>query len=141
MTGARHRAREAALQTLYLREVGRTTAAAALEAYFAEHGADLDEARRAFVGRLVAGTDAGATDLDALIGRHSRNWRVERIATIDRLILRLAVWELQHEADTPPAVVIDEAIELARTFGGEESVRFVNGVLDGIRRSLDTPGA
>ena len=60
----------------------------------------------------------------------------ERLAVIDRLILRMAVWELQHQPDTPPAVVIDEAIELARTFSTDDSVKFVNGVLDAIRLGL-----
>jgi len=138
VNGARHRAREAALQTLYLREVGRTSTVAALDAYFGEHGADLDQDLREFVSRLVTGADAEAAALDALIGRHSRNWRIERLSTVDRLILRLAAWELLHESETPAAVVLDEALELARTFSGEDAVRFINGVLDGILQSLGT---
>jgi N utilization substance protein B len=71
-----------------------------------------------------------------VIAAHSEHWRVSRLATIDRLILRMAVWELRHEAETPAPVVLDEAIELARTFSGEGAVAFVNGVLDGIRKAL-----
>jgi len=138
VSGARHRAREAALQTLYLREVGRTSTAAALDAYFGEHGADLDQDLREFVSRLVTGVDAEAAALDALIGRHSRNWRIERLSTVDRLILRLAAWELLHEGETPAPVVLDEALELARSFSGDDAVRFINGVLDGILHSLGT---
>ncbi len=64
------------------------------------------------------------------------NWRVERMAVIDRLVLRLAVYELLADPDTPPRVVINEALELARTYSGEEAVRFVNGVLDAVRKAL-----
>ena len=77
--------------------------------------------------------------LDALIEQHTQHWRLERLAIIDRLILRMAVWELQHD-DTPAAVVLNEAIELARPFGAGRR-RFVNGVLDGVRKTLEaTPG-
>ncbi len=71
-----------------------------------------------------------------MIQAHSEHWRLERLAVIDRLILRIAVWELRHAPDTPPAVVMNEALELARTFSTDDAVRFVNGVLDAIRKSL-----
>ena len=136
MSSPRHRAREAALQALYLWEVGRTEPAQAVETFFSEHAADAPEAVRAFAGRLVLGTTDEVGELDALIARHSEHWRLERLAVIDRMILRMAAWELRHDTDTPPAVVLNEAIELARTFSADDSVRFVNGVLDGIRTSL-----
>jgi N utilization substance protein B len=82
------------------------------------------------VGELAA--------LDAVIGEHSQHWRVDRLAVVDRLVLRLAVWEFRHEGDTPAAVVINEAIELARRFSGDESARFVNGVLDAISKNMKT---
>lgn len=91
---------------------------------------------REFATAIVLGTAAEAADLDALIAQHSEHWRVERLAVIDRLVLRMAVWELRHATDTPAAVVLNEALELARTFSTDDSVRFVNGVLDGIRKSL-----
>jgi N utilization substance protein B len=133
----RHEAREAALQILYFAEVGRTSPELALEAFFAEHAPDAAEAVRDFAARLVRGTTAEASGLDDLIAGHSQHWRLERMATIDRIVLRLAVWELRHEPETPPAVVMNEALELARTFSSDESVAFVNGVLDGIRRTLE----
>lgn len=136
MTQARHAAREAALQALYLWEIGRTSPVAALDAYFAEHGAELSETARAFTQQIVLGVAEQLTEIDRLIADHAQHWRLDRMAVIDRLILRLAVWELRHGGDTPPAVVIDEALELARTFSGEESVKFVNGVLDAVRKSL-----
>jgi len=132
----RHQAREAALQVLYFSEVGGATPDAALDAYFAEHLPEAGESLRAFATVLVRGTATDRAALDELIGRHSQHWRVDRLAVIDRLILRMAAWELQHQSDTPAAVVIDEAIELARTFGTDESPRFVNGVLDAIHATL-----
>ena len=134
-TGPRHRAREAALQILYFWEVGRASPDEALEAFFAEHEPDAPEALRAFAAALVHGTIAEVGALDAVVAAHSANWRLDRLAVIDRMILRMAVWELRHEPDTPAAVVIDEAIELARTFSTDDSVRFVNGVLDAIRKA------
>jgi N utilization substance protein B len=133
---ARHEARAAALQALYLWEVGRVGPDEALETYFREHQAEAEGASRAFTETLVHGTATEVSAIDPIIERHSQHWRLERLAVIDRLILRMAIWELQHEPGTPPAVVIDEAIELARTFGTDESVRFVNGVLDAVRKSL-----
>ena len=134
--GARHASREAALQVLYLCEVGRADPDLALETYFAEHQPDAEPGLRAFTSALVRGVVESRTALDALVGAHATNWRVERLALIDRLILRLGAWELQQTPDTPAAVVLDEAIELARTFGTDDSPGFVNGVLDGIRKKL-----
>jgi N utilization substance protein B len=141
VNGSRRQAREAALQILYFWEVGRAQPQAALEAFFREHRPDADAAVVAFAGRLVHGTVAGLEELDRTIARHSEHWRLDRMAVIDRLILRMAVWELLHESETPPAVVLNEAIELARQFSTEEAVRFVNGVLDAVRRRLgEHPG-
>ena len=136
-TGSRHQAREAALQILYFWEVGGTPVDDAVNAFFAEHHPDAGDDVRSFARQLVVGTVAEVAASDALITQHARNWRLERFAMIDRLILRMATWELLHQPETPAAVVLDEAIELARTFGTEDSVRFVNGVLDGIRKTLE----
>jgi N utilization substance protein B len=140
MSSPRHFAREAALRALYLWEVGRVGPAQALETLFVEHEPEAPEAVRAFARVLVLGTAAEVTSLDALITQHSAHWRLERLAIIDRMILRMAAWELQHEPETPDAVVINEAIELARQFSTEDSVRFVNGVLDSIRKSIGEDG-
>ena len=136
MINPRHKAREAALRSLYLWEVGRTTPDAAIETFFAEHMPDATDSIRAFTRMLVMGTVDEVGVLDELIQKHSEHWRLERLALIDRLILRMAAWELRHSPDTPPAVVLNEAIELARTFSTDEAVKFVNGVLDAIRKSL-----
>ena len=133
----RHQARAAAIQALYLWEVGRVGPGEALETYFREHQADAGDASRALTETLVHGTVSEVAAIDPIIERHSQHWRLERLAVIDRLILRMAIWELQHEPETPAPVVIDEALELARTFGTDESVRFVNGVLDAVRKTIE----
>jgi N utilization substance protein B len=140
MTAPRHEAREAALQALYLWEVGRVTPDEALATFFHEHQRDADDSVRAFAATLLHGVAAQVSDLDRVIEQHITNWRIERLSAIDRLVLRLAVWELRAQPETPPAVVLNEAIELARTFGSDESVRFVNGVLDAIRKTLEESG-
>ena len=139
MTGARRRAREAALRILYFWEVGRAEPHTALDIYFAEHQPDAEPSVRDYADRLVQGTIAELEALDGVIAHHSTNWRLERLAVLDRLILRLAVWELLHQTDIPPAVVVNEAIELARRFSTEDAVRFVNGVLDGVIKRPDGP--
>ena len=135
--GPRRQAREAALQILYFWEVGRADPQVAIDAFFDEHQPESAEAVRAFASELVFGTVTGVADLDATIEQHSTRWRIERLAVIDRLILRMAIWELRHTRDVPAAVVLNEAVELARRFSSEEAVRFVNGVLDAVRKSLE----
>ena len=95
---------------------------------------------RNFASALVFGTVRDLAALDRLIDAHSQHWRVDRLAVVDRLILRMATWELMHEPDVPHAVVLNEAVELARRFSADESVGFVNGVLDAIRKTLEQSG-
>ena len=123
----RRLARELALQTLYSVEVGRHEPAHAL-ADVAE-GADLGE-DRAFVRDLVLGTLESSEECDSVIVPLLQGWTIERLPTLDRLLLRMGVYELRHRRETPPAVVINEAVELAKKFSTEDSGRFVNGVLD-----------
>ena len=136
---ARHAAREAALQMLYQWEVGRASADEAFATYWPSHDPDgaVTEEARAFANGLVRATIARLGEADALIAAHARNWRLERMAVIDRLVLRLGITELLNDPDTPPTVVINEALELARTFSGEEPVPFINGVLDAVRKTLN----
>jgi N utilization substance protein B len=136
----RHRAREAALQVLYFWEIGRVEPGEALDTFFREHKTDEAGDVREFAGTLVHGTIASLVELDRVIEQHSANWRLERLAVIDRLILRMAIWELKHEPGIDAAVVLNEAIELARTFGNDDSVRFVNGVLDAVKKTLQGSG-
>jgi len=135
----RHAAREAALQMLYQWEVGRVSMVEVRETFWS-HDPDevepLSEELHAFATRLADGVADGITQLDPVISGAAEHWRIERMNVMDRLILRLAVHEFQQEPDTPGKVIINEALELARTFSGDESVRFINGVLDAIRRTL-----
>jgi len=134
----RHRAREAALQMLYQSEIGRTGAGETIATFWpaSDPQGDVDDDLRAFANGLVRDTLERVESIDRLLATHAHNWRVERMAVIDRLVLRLAVSELLKHPDTPPKVVINEAIELARTFSGDEAVGFVNGVLDAVRKDL-----
>jgi len=133
----RHRWREAALQLLYQWEIGRLDRAGlddASELYWEVHPGP--EGSRAFARTLVIGTTEHVEEIDPLLEASTENWRLSRLAVVDRLIMRMAVYELVY-SDTPPAVVIDEALELARTYGGEQTVPFVNGVLDNVFRTLE----
>jgi len=94
-------------------------------------------ARDSFMEELVKGTAAALSDIDKRIAVHSEHWRLERMPLVDRNILRMAIFEML-EGRTPPPVVIDEALELARRFSGDESVPFINGVLDAVRKDLGT---
>lgn len=149
---ARHRAREAALQMLYQWEVGRVSAQDAVRTYWPGRDAPpspddehadfdpehaIDEIGRAFANALVTGTIQRVAETDALIAAHAKNWRLERLAIIDRLILRMAMYELLAEPETPAKVIINEALELARTFSADDAVPFVNGVLDAARKALE----
>lgn len=135
---ARHRAREAALQMLYQWEIGRTSPADTILTYWPAQDEDreLTEAHREFANGLVRGTTARVAEIDRLLGSRAQNWRVERMAVLDRGIMRLATYELLAEPQTPARVIINEALELAREYSGEEAVAFVNGVLDGVRKEL-----
>ena len=122
----RRYARELALQTLYSVEVGKNDPAAALEQTFA---GPADSEGRAFVRDLVLGTLEHAERSDEVIAPLLQGWTLERLPTLDRLVLQMGVYELRHSPQTPAAVIINEAVELAKKFSTEDSGRFVNGVL------------
>jgi N utilization substance protein B len=136
---ARRSARAAALQMLYQWEVGRASAQEAIVTYWParDDKAEVDEVHREWANGLVRGTIDRVAEIDALLAARAQNWRVERMVVLDRLVLRLATYELLAEPATPAKVVINEALELTRTFTGEDAVGFVNGVLDGIRKDLN----
>jgi N utilization substance protein B len=139
-TRDRHRAREAALQILYQVEVGRSDVGSAADTLFGhqwpEAAPPADELRQ-FATGLADETIRRLDTVDRLIAETAERWRPERMAILDRLILRMAASELMRDPRTPAAVVINEALELARTFGTDESVKFVNGMLDGIRKKIE----
>ena len=136
----RHRAREAALQILYQWDVGRADVTSAANTFFTlqwPNDDPPDPELRAFASFLARDTVQQIDEIDALIADTAERWRPERMAVLDRLILRMAIGEMRRDPGTPPAVIINEALELARTFSTEESVKFINGMLDAIRKKID----
>jgi N utilization substance protein B len=128
---------------LYQIEVGQLSVSEVVRSHESIGDVDaiaLDEASQAYAAALVQGTWDAREVIDAYIADVARNWRLERIAIVDRLVLRLGIHELLTPAATPPRVAIDEAIELARRYSGDEAARFVNGVLDGVFRRLKEEG-
>jgi N utilization substance protein B len=139
----RRQARVAALQALYECEVGGLTPQQALGVLHHAGPPDVTdpgEAEHGFVIALVKGAIANRPALDERIGDAAKNWRVERMATLERLIMELAIEEMLRHRESPPRVVISEAIELARSYSGEDAAKFVNGVLDGVFRRLKDEG-
>jgi N utilization substance protein B len=136
----RHRAREAAIQMLYQWEVGRLSMLDVRQTFWThddETGEPLSAELRDFSTALANGVASSVEQLDPMIASAAEHWRIERMNVLDRLILRLAVYEFLHESDTHAKVIINEALELARSFSGDEAVRFINGILDSIRRTLE----
>jgi N utilization substance protein B len=131
----RRKAREVALQFLYQLDLqGETDPGPHAPEFWARH--PLDEETHEFADAIVRGTTARQREIDAIIAGVTEHWDLDRMAVVDRNILRLAVYELGWRAETPPKVVINEAIEIAKKFGTQESSRFINGVLDRVHREL-----
>jgi transcription antitermination protein NusB len=129
----RRESRRLALQVLYAADLAPGATPDAVFERVADNF-DLHPGALVFAKELVCGTMAARDAIDARIAAHARNWRIQRMAAVDRNLLRLAVYELLH-TDTPAEVVIDEAVDLAHEFGGERSPAFINGVLDAVARS------
>ena len=132
--GRRTRARECALQMLYQWDATRNTPEQLATAYWKIRSTT--EETRARAEALLRGTLRRQAEIDEALVATARNWRLDRMAAVDRSILRLAAYELLAEPETPAAVVIDEAVELAKRFGEADSGGFVNGVLDAVRRRV-----
>lgn len=132
--GQRRRARECALQILFQLEFNSGDPAAVGAAYWTHQKVGPDT--KTYAEWLVAQVHAHQTDIDGMIQAVSQNWRLARMAVVERNILRIAVAELLYEPSLVPAIVIDEAIEVAKRFSGDEAAVFVNGVLDAVRGRL-----
>lgn len=135
---SRFKSRQQALQTLFAWDMRKIPIHEAIASYYgslASEEAEPVQETDTFGEELASGTVAQAAEIDELITRHSANWRLDRMPVVDRNILRLAVWEMKN-MKTPAAVVIDQALELARRFTADESLSFVNGVLDAINIEL-----
>lgn len=140
-TGTRHKARESALQMLFAGDVVRIPCIELTTNYWNELGdQNMDEKTRSFSNELVCGTLREIDTIDARIRTRAEHWRIERMAIVDRNLLRLAVYELLYQ-DTPGTVIINEALELARKFSTFEATQFVNGILDGIKQDAEKGAA
>jgi N utilization substance protein B len=135
---SRHRAREAAVQMLYQWEVGKASMFDVGQTFWSGPAATepFGDELREFATTLATGVAGTVGDIDPMIVEAAQNWRIERMNVLDRLILRMAIYEFLHEPGTPAKVIINEALELARTFSTDDSVRFINGVLDAVKRTL-----
>jgi N utilization substance protein B len=132
--GKRTKARECAVQMLYQWESTREPMDR-VTGLFWQVRTTTDQTRLA-AERLARGAQGAVEELDAAIAAALTNWRFDRVAAVDRNILRIAAYELAHEPQTPAAVIIDEAVEMAKRFGEADSPAFVNGVLDAVRRAV-----
>jgi len=137
--GSRTKARECALQALYQLDLSGGAPADVLAGLWT-HFEPVDEDTKAFAEALVRGAQREQEAIDRLIQRTSTNWKLERMARVDRNILRIAVYEILKRADVPVKVTLNEAIELSKKYGSEDSSAFVNGILDRIANSSGLPG-
>ena len=134
--GTRRKSREMAVQMLFQADMGKQSADQVRSTFWAEHGAASLHVR-GFADDLFRVAMDRAGDIDGLIEKHAEHWRMERMAVVDRNLLRAAVAELLGYPETPRAVVINEALEIARKFSSPESVQFLNGVLDSVGKELE----
>jgi len=128
--GARRKARELALQMLFQYDLSGNPPDLIISTF-----EDLQKSKantREFAMRVFKGTLEHLADIDGMITQQAENWRIERMAAVDRNIIRMSIYEFLHEPDTPKLVIIDEAIEIAKKFGTQKSSQFINGILDGI---------
>ena len=135
--GHRRRSRELALQLLFEVEITRDDPREVVQRFWGTRLVPVDV--REFAETLTLGTLEHLGAIDALLDAATEHWRLDRMAIVDRNVLRMAIYELCYRPDIPPAVVIDEAIEVVRKYGSEESAPFINGVLDAVRRRVALP--
>ncbi len=134
--GTRRKARECALQMLFAADVAKTQKSVLTGTYWDELGSEeFDDAMREFSNKLAVGALREIETVDEHIRQRAEHWRIERMAIVDRNVLRLAVYEFLFE-DTPHTVVINEALEIARRFSTPEATQFINGILDAIKYDL-----
>lgn len=136
-SGTRRKARESALQMLFAEDLAKTGGDTLTDDFWNELGDEaLDERTRDFANDLVTGTLSNLQTIDDRIRTRAEHWRIERMAVVDRNVLRLAVYEFLYK-DTPHTVVINEALEIARRFSTYEATQFINGILDAIKIDLE----
>ena len=136
--GARRKARICALQMLFQYDVARPGIDELVRSYWHELGSGVTDDSQEFSNKLALGAIAHLDEIDKLIKERAENWRISRMAVVDRNILRLAIYEFLYEPDTPKTVAINEALEIARRFSTFEATQFINGILDAIKRDLES---
>src|SRR5436305_11854991 len=134
--GTRRKSRELLLQMLFQADMGRQQPEEVRRTFWSERNS-VEKDVRGFADDLFRVATDRTSEIDQLIERHAEHWRMDRMAAVDRNVLRGAVAELIGFPDTPRAVIINEALEIARKFSSPESVQFINGVLDSVRRELE----
>jgi len=134
--GTRRKSRELALQMLFQADMGKQGPDEVRRTFWSERG-DIEADERGFAEDLFRVASDRKTEIDGLIEGHAEHWRMERMAAVDRNLLRSAVAELLGFPSTPRAIVINEALEIARKFSSPESVQFLNGVLDSVGRAVE----
>lgn len=132
--GNRRKSREAALQALYQIDLAKAEPEKALEQYW-KNNIDTEEIQE-FANLLVQGVTSHLSELDQLIEKHSTHWKLSRMACVDRNILRMAAYELMYCRDIPASVSLNEAIEVGKKFGTEDSSSFINGILDNLAKEI-----
>ena len=133
--GTRRKSREVALQMLFQSDMGKQSAEQVLKTFWTEKG-EADDEVRGFAEDLFRAAEDRRDEIDRLIEAHAQRWRMERMAAVDRNVLRAAVAEFLAYPKTPKVVIINEALEIARKYSAPESVNFINGVLDSVARDL-----
>lgn len=136
--GARRKARICALQMLFQYDIAQPRVDQLTNSYWEAFGDDMGNVAREFSNDLALGAIARLDEIDDLIKRRAEHWRIQRMAVVDRNILRLAIYEFLYEGETPKTVVINEALEIARRFSTFEATQFINGILDAIKRDLES---
>lgn len=128
-------ARECALKILYRIEISKESVDSSLKDFWSKAADSADKDTHNFTEVLVKGTCENIKTIDEVISKYTDNWNISRMAVIDRNIMRMSVYEMLHRSDIPPNVSINEAIELAKKYGDVDSGKFVNGILDKIKKS------
>jgi transcription antitermination protein NusB len=135
--GTRRKSRELALQMLFQADMGKQSLEQVRKTFW-EQRSDVEDETRGFADDLFRVAGERAPEIDALIQQHADNWRVERMAAVDRNILRAGVAEFMAYPTTPKPVIINEALEIARKYSSPESVHFINGVLDSVAKDIES---
>jgi transcription antitermination protein NusB len=137
MNMSRKEARESAMQLVYQISIGQTNADEILSSYHDNLEVSLADEEKAYIDECVKGVEQNLSEIDSYIERFSRGWKVNRIAKVDMAIMRLALYEMLHMEGVPKVVSVNEAIELAKKYGGDNSPSFINGILGNIIKELN----